>query len=55
MKVWDGDAKDFRSALAADADVREALGNENALDAAFNLDSYTKHIDALFSRAGLED
>ena len=54
MKVWEGEADDLRGALRADPEVARALGGElDALEPAFDLDSYNRHIDTLLARAGL--
>lgn len=52
MKVWEGEAPHLRTALEAEPVVQEKL-SPGALDAAFSLERYTRHIDALFTRAGI--
>jgi adenylosuccinate lyase len=52
MRVWEGEAKDFLSALLDEEAVRQRVARE-ALEAAFNMDTYTRHLDTLFERAGL--
>ncbi len=52
-KVWEGQSADLKTALAADAQVSKHL-DARALERAFSLDTYTRHLDALFERAGLE-
>jgi adenylosuccinate lyase len=55
MRVWENQAQDLMSALAEDAEVVAVLGDVRAAMApAFDLKHYTKHIDALFARAGIE-
>jgi adenylosuccinate lyase len=53
MRVWEGEAADFRSALAEEELVAAQVSAET-LDAAFSMDAYTRHLDALFARVGLE-
>ncbi len=53
MRVWENQAKDFRTALA-DEDAVKAIP-ANVVDRAFSLDHYFKHVDALFERAGIAD
>jgi adenylosuccinate lyase len=48
MKVWEAGA-DFRTELAADADVGKAL-DAAALDALFDLEHHTRHVDTIFAR-----
>lgn len=52
MKVWEGEAPHLRDALEADPLVSEKLAAED-LERAFSLERYTRHVDALFKRAGL--
>lgn len=52
LEVWDGEAADFKAALSTRPEVTDRLSPE-ALDAAFNLERYTRHVDALFERAGI--
>jgi adenylosuccinate lyase len=52
LRVWDGEAEDFQAALAATPEVAEKLP-DGELDAAFDLNRYTRHVDALFERAGI--
>jgi adenylosuccinate lyase len=54
MQVWEGEAKDFKSALKSDTWVQDALSAKE-LDQAFDLAGYSKHIDALFVRAGIQE
>ena len=58
MRVWDGAAPSLREALEQDPDVKASFSNDaralaGALDRAFDLASYTQHVDALFQRAGI--
>ena len=53
MRVWEDQAKDFRSALA-DEDAVKVIP-ATTVDRAFSLDSYFKHVDALFKRAGIAE
>jgi len=55
MQVWEGEATDLQSALLADAEVRELLGDDaaGALAPAFDLGAYNRHVDAIFARVGL--
>jgi adenylosuccinate lyase len=48
MKVWEAGA-DFRTELAADPDVRAALDAAD-LDALFDLEHHTRHVDTIFER-----
>ena len=48
MPVWRGEGR-FLDLLKADADVSSAL-NETELEALFNLDYHTKHVDTIFAR-----
>ncbi len=48
MKVWE-EGKDFKCELLADPEVRAALSAE-AIEAKFDLDYHTKHIDTIFAR-----
>ena len=48
MPVW-LEGKDFRTLLAADAEVRAHLGAAE-LDALFDLDFHFKHVDTIFAR-----
>jgi adenylosuccinate lyase len=52
MRVMEGQAKDFATALWAVEAIRERL-SEAELLAAFDLAHYLRHVDALFARAGL--
>jgi adenylosuccinate lyase len=52
MKVWERQARSLREALWATAEVK-AVVKEADLDRAFTMDAYTRHVDALFTRAGL--
>jgi len=53
MRVWEGEAPDFRAALAEEELVAAQVSAET-LDAAFSMDAFTRHLDALFTRVGLE-
>ena len=48
MRVWQGDG-DFLSLLKADPDVSKSL-SASALEALFDLDFHTKHVDVIFAR-----
>jgi adenylosuccinate lyase len=48
LKVWE-DRVDFRELLLADADVVAALG-EDGINAKFDMDYHTKHVDTIFKR-----
>lgn len=48
MKVWE-EGKDFQTELCSDKDVVEKLG-KGKIEALFNLDYHTKHVDTLFKR-----
>lgn len=48
MPVW-LEGADFRSLLKADKDVAAAL-SPTQIDALFNLDYHTKHVDTIFRR-----
>ncbi|MEM0990566.1 MAG: adenylosuccinate lyase [Pseudomonadota bacterium] len=48
MRVWEEGA-DFRTELRADADVTAALSDDQ-IDALFDLDYHTKHVDTIFAR-----
>jgi len=48
MRVWQGEG-DFLNLLKADADVAKALG-ASELEALFDLDFHTKHVDVIFAR-----
>ena len=50
MKTWDG--ADFRSALQADDEIAGRL-SEAELDACFQDEYHTKHVDTIFQRVGL--
>jgi adenylosuccinate lyase len=52
MQVWEQPGATFESVLAAHPEVQEHLG-ANKLAAAFDPRAYTRHIAALFARAGL--
>jgi adenylosuccinate lyase len=53
MRVWDGKATSLRAALGDTPEVGTILSPAE-LDAAFDMSTYTRHVDALFSRAGLD-
>ena len=53
MPVWRGEGQ-FLDLLKADADVSSALG-EAELEALFNLDYHTKHVDTIFARVFGDD
>ena len=48
LKVWE-DRVDFREQLLADADVVAALGIDE-IDAKFDMEYHTKHVDTIFAR-----
>jgi len=48
MRVWQGDG-DFLSLLKADPEVSTSLSAAE-LEALFDLDFHTKHVDAIFAR-----
>ena len=48
MRAWD-EERDFRSLVEADPEVTAVL-DRTALDDAFDLGSYTRHVDAVFDR-----
>ena len=48
MKVWE-EGKDFLAELLADAEVREAL-SEDEIREKFDLGYHTKHVDTIFAR-----
>jgi len=48
MRVWQGDG-DFLSLLTADAEVAKAL-SASELEALFDLEFHTKHVDEIFAR-----
>jgi adenylosuccinate lyase len=52
MKVWEGEAESFRAALEAEPGLQVPAA---ALDAAFDVGAYSRHVDALFERAGIEE
>ena len=52
MKVWEAGA-DFMAELKADPEVRAAL-SEAEIEAAFDLDYHTKHVDTIFARVFAE-
>lgn len=52
MRVWEGQAPSLRTALWELPEVRGAV-SEADLARAFDLGAYTRHVDALFARAGL--
>jgi adenylosuccinate lyase len=52
MRVWEGEAPDFKTALTQEELVASQVAPA-ALDAAFSMDAYTRHLDALFARVGL--
>ena len=49
MKVWSGDDNDFLALLKADKDVRAKL-TDKELEANFDLDHHSKHVDTIFKR-----
>ena len=49
MKVWRGEAPDFKALLKADPDVRTHLG-EAEIEALFDLAHHLKHVDTIFKR-----
>ncbi|MBC7792547.1 MAG: adenylosuccinate lyase [Clostridia bacterium] len=53
MRVWEGESHNFKIALA-DEEAIKKLPSE-ALDDAFSLTPYFRHVDALFARAGITD
>jgi adenylosuccinate lyase len=48
MKVWRGEG-DFLAFLKTDPDVRNHL-TESEIEQSFDLDSYLRHVDLIFSR-----
>jgi adenylosuccinate lyase len=52
MQVWEQPEATFESVLAAHPDVQQHLGAKK-LAAAFDPHAYTRHLTALFGRAGL--
>ena len=52
MKVWEAGA-DFMAELKADPEVRAAM-SEAEIEAAFDLDYHTKHVDTIFARVFAE-
>jgi adenylosuccinate lyase len=48
MKVWE-QGKDFKQELLADKEVSSKLGKDK-IEALFNLDYHTKHVDTIFKR-----
>lgn len=52
MKVWERRAPSLQVALWDEPQVRAAV-REPKLGAAFSLEPYTRHVDAIFARAGL--
>jgi adenylosuccinate lyase len=48
MRVWQGEG-DFLSLLKADQDVAKAL-SASELEALFDLEFHTKHVDLIFAR-----
>ena len=50
LRAWD-EGRDFRSVVAADAEVAARLGEER-LDEVFNLAAYTRHLETIFERLG---
>jgi adenylosuccinate lyase len=59
MRVWEGQAEDFESALTGDPQVLKALGGDaaaahEALAPAFATEHYTRYVDDIFERAGLD-
>jgi adenylosuccinate lyase len=56
MRVWEKQAPDLQAALWSTPEVRAALGNrQSELAAAFEMQAYHRHVDAIFARAGLAD
>ncbi len=53
-QVWEKSSPDFLTALRADTRVRSVL-NDRELQAACDLQAYTKHVDALFTRANIKE
>ena len=53
MRVWEKEAPDFHSALKEEELIQREVDPER-LKAAFTMDAYTRHLDVLFARAGLE-
>jgi adenylosuccinate lyase len=52
MRVWEKQAASLRAALWESPEVKK-LVSAPELDAAFEMSAYTRHVDALFARAGL--
>ncbi len=48
MRAWD-EEQDFRSLVSADSEITAVL-DADALDEAFDLAAYTRHVDAVFDR-----
>jgi adenylosuccinate lyase len=48
LRAWDDDCS-FRALLAADPEVTSRL-DPAAMDAAFDLDSFLRHVDEIFDR-----
>jgi adenylosuccinate lyase len=48
MRAWD-EERDFRQLVASDGEITAAL-DADALDRAFDLSAYTRHVDAVFDR-----
>ncbi len=53
MQVWEGTAKDFPTALRAQPELTDLLP-EARLQAALAPAAYTRHVDRLFARAGVQ-
>ncbi len=49
MKVWDGKAKDFKSALMEDREILKILGG-GGVEECFDLKKLLKHVDFIFRR-----
>ncbi|MFC1610606.1 adenylosuccinate lyase [Myxococcota bacterium] len=52
MRVWEGEAADFKSALREEDLIKKSVPAE-VLESAFGMEAYTRHLDTLFARAGL--
>jgi adenylosuccinate lyase len=53
MRVWDGEAEDFQSALLEEEIVKANVSPE-VIAQAFSLEPYTRHIDTIFERANIK-
>ena len=53
MSVWNKEETDFRTALGKQPLIAESV-KEVELDQAFSLNAYTRHVDKIFQRVGLE-